>query len=94
MKKAVSKSPTKAQRSELSALKALPDGKINTQAMPEQRDWSNAKRGLFYRPIKKQLTLRLDADLIDWFKTRKPGGQGYQTEINKALRKFVAQNGR
>jgi uncharacterized protein (DUF4415 family) len=94
MKKTVSKSLTAAQRTELAALKALPDHKINTKGIPEQRDWSVAKRGLFYRPIKKQLTLRLDADLIEWFKTRKPGGEGYQTEINKALRKFVTQNER
>ena len=82
------------QRAELAALKSLPEGKINTKAIPEQRDWSDAKRGLFYRPIKRQLTLRLDADLIDWFKTRTPNGEGYQTEINKALRKFVEQRGR
>lgn len=89
MKKAISRSLSAAQRKELSALKALPDSKINTKALPEQRDWSDAKRGLFYRPIKKQLTLRLDADVIEWFKTRAPNGEGYQTEINKALREFV-----
>ena len=89
MKKEISKTLTKAQRAELTALQALPDDKINTKDIPEQRDWSNAKRGLFYRPIKKQLTLRLDADLIDWFKTHSPNGEGYQTEINKALREFV-----
>lgn len=94
MKKATSKSLTTAQRAELAALKSLPESRINTKVLPEQRDWSEAKRGLFYRPIKKQLTLRLDADLIDWFKTRAANGEGYQTEINKALRKFVEQRGR
>ena len=94
MKKAISKSLTPAQRRELAALKSLPDSEINIKAMPEQHDWSDAKRGLFYRPIKKQLTLRLDADLIDWFKTSTANGEGYQTEINKALRKFVEQRGR
>jgi len=30
--------------------------------MPEVLDWSNAQRGKFYRPLKQQLTLRLDAE--------------------------------
>jgi uncharacterized protein (DUF4415 family) len=38
---------------------------------------------------KKQVTLRLDADLIDWFKARQGGLRGYQTAINAALRKAV-----
>jgi uncharacterized protein (DUF4415 family) len=78
---------------ELETLAALPDDKINTQSLPEQRDWSSARRGIFFRPIKKQLTLRLDADLIDWFKRRAPNGEGYQTSINSALREYVAQHG-
>ena len=90
MKKGISKSLTAEQKAELAALEALPDDQINTKDIPEQRDWSGSKRGLFYRPIKKQLTLRLDADVIDWFKTHSPNGEGYQTEINKALREFVA----
>lgn len=39
--------------------------------------------GSLYRPIKKAVTLRLDADVLAWFK--KPG-RGYQTRINRALR--------
>ena len=93
MKKGISKPLTAVQKAELAALEALPDEQINTQDISEQRDWSGAKRGLFYRPIKKQLTLRLDADVIDWFKTQSPNGEGYQTEINKALREFVERRG-
>jgi uncharacterized protein (DUF4415 family) len=84
---------TPAQVAELAALAALPDDQINTSDIPEQRDWSGAKRGLFFRPIKKQLTLRLDADLIAWFKDHAPNGEGYQTCINSALREYVAQHG-
>ncbi len=62
---------------------------IRTDLIPEVTDWSNAKRGLFYRPIKQQITLRLDADLIDWFKRNYPNG--YQTNINSALREYVRQ---
>lgn len=91
MKKATSKLTRAKQAAELKALAALPDDQINTAAVPEQRDWTGAQRGVFYRPIKKQLTLRLDADLIDWFKTHAPQGEGYQTKINKALREYVAQ---
>ncbi|SDR63764.1 Uncharacterized conserved protein, DUF4415 family [Rhizobiales bacterium GAS113] len=93
MKKENSKRMTAAQTAELKALAALPDDQINTRELPEQRDWSGARRGVFFRPIKKQLTLRLDADVIDWFKTHAPKGEGYQTRINTALREYVAQRG-
>jgi uncharacterized protein (DUF4415 family) len=46
-------------------------------------------RGKFYRPIKKQVTLRLDADLIEWFKAKQGGASGCQTAINAALRKVI-----
>ena len=94
MKKATSKPMTAKQKAELKALAALPDNRINTAVVPEQKDWSGARRGVFFRPVKKQLTLRLDADLIDWFKTHAPGSEGYQTRINKALRAYVVQAGR
>ncbi|SDR63595.1 Uncharacterized conserved protein, DUF4415 family [Rhizobiales bacterium GAS113] len=93
MKKENPKRMTAAQTAELKALAALPDDQINTRELPEQRDWSGARRGVFFRPIKKQLTLRLDADVIDWFKTHAPKGEGYQTRINTALREYVAQRG-
>lgn len=82
-----------AQAAELAALAALPEAKIDTRDIPQQLDWSGARRGVFYRPVKRQLTLRLDADLIAWFKDRAPGGEGYQTRINRALREYVAQHG-
>ncbi len=87
MKKAPSKSLTARQKKELAALAALPEDKIDTREIPEVRDWSNAKRGLFYRPVKQQLTLRLDADVVAWFKEHAP--KGYQTDINRALREHV-----
>jgi uncharacterized protein (DUF4415 family) len=48
--------------------------------------WMVAERGDFYRPIKEQITLRLDKDVIAWFKA---GGEGYQTRINEVLRDHV-----
>jgi uncharacterized protein (DUF4415 family) len=41
-----------------------------------------------YKPRKKAITLRLDADVLDWFK--KPG-RGYQTRINRALRQMMRE---
>lgn len=91
MKKETSKSLTVKQKAQLEALASLPDDQINTDDIPEVQNWSGAKRGLFYRPIKQQITLRLDADLIDWFKTHATEGEGYQTSINRALREYVAR---
>jgi hypothetical protein len=40
------------QRAELAALAALPDDRIDTRDIPEVRDWSGVKRGLFHRSSK------------------------------------------
>jgi uncharacterized protein (DUF4415 family) len=40
----------------------------------------------FYKPIKKPVTLRLDADVLAWFRR---DGRRYQTRINGALRKVM-----
>jgi uncharacterized protein (DUF4415 family) len=89
MKKVPSKSVSKKVKAELAALAALPDDQIDTHDIPEIMDWSGAQRGRFYRPIKKQLTLRIDGDVLDWFKRCVPRGRGYQTQINNALRHYV-----
>jgi uncharacterized protein (DUF4415 family) len=94
MKKTSSSRLTAKQRAELETLAALPDDRIDTADIPEVRDWSDAKRGLFYRPVKKQLTLRIDADVIAWFKSRTPKGQGYQTQMNIALRDYIKRQAR
>jgi uncharacterized protein (DUF4415 family) len=78
---------TDAQRAELAALAALPDDTIDFSDIPLKLDWSNAERGKFYRPVKQQVTLRLDADVLHWFKAK--GGRGYQTRINAALRQVI-----
>jgi uncharacterized protein (DUF4415 family) len=41
-----------------------------------------------YKPVKKPVTLRLDADLLAWFRR---DGRGYQTRINRALRKVMLE---
>jgi uncharacterized protein (DUF4415 family) len=72
-------------------LAQMPDENIDFSDIPRsgKGDWKNAVRGKFFRPNKKQVTLRLDADLIDWFKARQGGARGYQTAINAALRGVV-----
>jgi uncharacterized protein (DUF4415 family) len=89
MKKAASKKLTPEQRSELKSLAALSDDAIDTSDAPELLDWSDAERGLFYRPVKQQLTLRLDADVVAWFKRHATSNEGYQTRINRALREYA-----
>jgi uncharacterized protein (DUF4415 family) len=89
MKKGASKPLNAEQLAELTALAVLPDAAIDTSDAPELLDWSGATRGLFYRPLKQQLTLRVDADVIAWFKARATPKEGYQTRINRALREYV-----
>src|ERR1700730_9630977 len=94
MKKGRSNPLTPEQQAELDVLAALPEDQIDTRDMPEVRDWSGARRGVLYRPVKRQITLRLEADLIEWFKARRRKGEGYQTNINRALREYVEQHRR
>ena len=88
MKKDITKLPSDVQ-AQIRALEALPEDQIDTTDAPEILDWSDARRGVFYRPVKQQITLRLDADIIAWFKAQAPDGRGYQTDINGALRDHV-----
>jgi len=46
--------------------------------------WRNADRGRFYKPLKQQITARIDADVLEWLKS---SGKGYQSRINAILRK-------
>jgi|TARA_R110002049_G_scaffold37728_5_gene118192 uncharacterized protein (DUF4415 family) len=76
---------------ELAALDVMGDEDIDLSEVPEANDWSGAERGKFYRPLKEQVTLRLDADVLHWFRQ---SGRGYQTRINAALRRFVEDDDR
>jgi uncharacterized protein (DUF4415 family) len=76
-------------QAEMDALAAMPESEIDTTEMPPIVDWSHAVRGPFYRPIKRPLSLRVDADIVDWFQQQ---GQGYQTRMNSALREYVERH--
>jgi uncharacterized protein (DUF4415 family) len=70
-------------------LRRLKDEDIDFTDIPGKTDWSRAVRGKFYRPIKESLTIRIDADVLAWFKAQ---GKGYQTRINATLREAVASH--
>ena len=74
---------TKDQKREIAAIAAKRDRDIDLSEMPEVVDWSGAEVGKFYRPPKRPVTMRLDADVIDWLKSY---GPGYQTKANLLLR--------
>ena len=77
---------TAAQREHLAGLATLPDEAIDTSDIPELSDevWSAGVRGRFYRPVKQQITARVDADVLDWLKSQ---GRGYQGRLNAILRR-------
>lgn len=82
---------TREQEERMRALAEMPDETIDFSDIPPATEefWRKAERNPFYRPLKKQLTLRLDADILAWFKTQARSGKGYQTDINRALREYV-----
>jgi len=63
--------------------------------MEKEYDFSQGRRGAV-DPLpagKTRVTIRLDTDLLDWFRgrTHAAGGGNYQTLINAALREYVQQ---
>jgi uncharacterized protein (DUF4415 family) len=71
---------------EIEALKRMKDEEIDLTDILATADWSKAVVGKFYRPIKKSLTIRVDADVLAWLRSQ---GKGYQTRINALLRKAM-----
>ncbi len=67
-------------------LAALSDSDIDYSDIPalDDRFWSNAR--LVMPSAKKQLTVRFDEDVIDWFKAQ---GKGYQSHMNAILKAYV-----
>ena len=73
---------------ELKALKSRKPNLTDKDA-PEIKTWEKAVVGKFYRPVKKQITVRIDADVLEWFRhaTNK-----YQTLINLACREYMTHH--
>lgn len=74
---------------DLAALRDQRDEDIDLSDIPELTDASRAVIGKFYRPIKKPVTVRLDADVLGWLKSK---GVGYQTRINALLRQAMERD--
>jgi uncharacterized protein (DUF4415 family) len=76
---------TPRQRRDIAAIAAMPDSGIDYSDIPRIRDsfWKSAVRNPFYRPVKRQVTVRLDADIIAWLRM---AGKGYQSRLNRVLR--------
>ena len=77
---------TEERKKNLERLAALPDSEIDTSDIPEwtEEQWKTAVRGGLYRPVKRQITARVDADVLAWLKSQ---GKGYQSRINAILRR-------
>ena len=78
---------TDARFEELKALAARPESEIDFTDNPEvtEERMKNAIRHRgFYRPVKQQITARLDSDVLHWLKS---SGKGYQSRMNAILRK-------
>ena len=67
---------TAKQRANLDELARMPEHEIDTSDIPElpASAWKDAVRGKLYRPVKKAVSLRLDADVIAWLKKDGEGG--------------------
>ena len=76
---------TARQMREIQALASMSDDRIDTSDIPELPPgaWKDAVRGKWYRPVKKAVSIRLDADVLAWLKAQ---GSGYQTRVNGFLR--------
>ena len=79
---------TEERKAELKALAQLPDSAIDYSDIPKigVDFWQEAIRGKFFRPIKTQTSVRIDADVINWLKSQ---GKGYQTRMNTILREAM-----
>jgi uncharacterized protein (DUF4415 family) len=77
---------TDKRAARLKALSARPDSEIDLSDIPvlTAEQWKRGIRGRFYRPVKRQITARVDADVLDWLKSQ---GKGYQSRINAILRR-------
>jgi uncharacterized protein (DUF4415 family) len=76
-------------KTDFARLDAMTDADIakavaeDPDATPVDIDWTDAR--LMVPPGKESVTLRLDRDVLDWFREQ---GRGYQTRINAVLRAF------
>jgi uncharacterized protein (DUF4415 family) len=73
----------KSIKSDLARLDRMRDSDIDYSDIPPLGDEFFKKATVAWPPKKQQLTIRLDADVLEWLKGH---GRGYQTRINRILR--------
>ena len=73
----------KSIKSDLARIDRMKDSDIDYSDIPPLDKTFLKKATTAWPPAKKQLTIRLDADVLDWLKGH---GKGYQTRINRILR--------
>ena len=83
---------TEERKRELAELAKRPDSEIDFSDIPEltEKFWQNAVPNPFYKPVKKQVTLRIDADILAWL--RQQGKDGYQSRLNAVLRRVMLED--
>jgi uncharacterized protein (DUF4415 family) len=87
MKKAVTSGKSRTDWNRVDALRDEDiDFREAPEVPPEMFARAVVRRGLKPAPRKAQLTLRVDSDVLDWFRRQ---GQGYQTKINALLRAYM-----
>jgi uncharacterized protein (DUF4415 family) len=81
---------TARQKAEMEKLKATSGKEIDFSDIPRtgQQFWKNAVRGGLYKPVKASTTVRVDADVLHWLRSK---GKGYQTRINAILRQAMLE---
>ena len=75
----------------IARMEAIKDEDIDFSDIPPltEKFWQNAVKNPFYRPVKKQVTLRIDADILAWL--RQQGQEGYQSRLNAVLRRVMLE---
>jgi len=79
----------KSIKSDLARLDGMMDSDIDYSDTPPLGDEFFEKLNLAWPPAKKQLTIRLDDDVLIWLKKQ---GKGYQTRINYILRRVMEKS--
>jgi uncharacterized protein (DUF4415 family) len=79
---------TRRQKENMKQLARIKDEDIDFSDIPELTDewFASAVRGKFYRPVKEVVSIRLDKDVLAFFRHQ---GAGYQTRINNTLREAM-----
>lgn len=76
---------TQTSKTDWERLAKMSDESIDTSDIPEL-DADFFQRAQLRVPVKQAVTIRLDADVLEWFKGQ---GTGYQTRINQLLRQYM-----